>query len=205
MKRIQWKILIQTSLVCLLPILLGVALWEKLPDMVAIHFDMNNNPNNYASKGFAVFGLPLLMMAFQVFGCIVMDWKDQGTPEKYLRITKWFIPVLTAVLYVATLGFSLGWKMDIRLVAGVLVGTLLVVSGSILPKFEQVRHGTVAPHKARKINRFIGFETVVMGLLFYLSLLFPPTATVVCVFLLIPYTIISVIYGIYVARKKETS
>lgn len=203
MKRIQWKILIQTSLVCLLPILLGVALWEKLPDMVAIHFDINNNPDTFASKGVAVFGLPVLMMAFQVFGCIVTDWKEQSAPEKYLRIIKWFVPVMTAALYIATMGFSLGWIMDIRLVAGLMVGTLLVVSGCIMPKFEQVRYGKskVAPHKARRINRFVGNATVVMGLLFYLSLLLPPAAMIGCVLLMIPYAIINVIYGIYVAKK----
>ena len=62
MKFFKWKIFALTSGVCLLPILLGVALWSKLPDSIAIHFDMNNNPDNFASKGFVVFMLPLLMV-----------------------------------------------------------------------------------------------------------------------------------------------
>ena len=40
MKFFKWKIFIITSIVCLLPILLGISLWSKLPDTMAIHFDI---------------------------------------------------------------------------------------------------------------------------------------------------------------------
>ena len=63
MKFVKWKTLIVTCVVCLLPILLGVALWNELPESIAIHFDINNNPDNFAPKGFVVFGLPFLMVA----------------------------------------------------------------------------------------------------------------------------------------------
>ena len=59
----------------------------------------------------------------------------------------------------------------------------------------------ITPEKARKINRFLGFETVVMGLLMIVSIFFPPVASVVCLVLLIPYVIIGVVYGILVGRK----
>ena len=45
--------------------------------------------------------------------------------------------------------------------------------------------------KARKINRFIGFEMVIMGILFIISAFLKPVATLVCIILLIPYAIIS--------------
>ena len=73
MKFIKWKTLIITCFVCLLPILLGVALWDKLPDLMAIHFNINNEADNFASKGFVVFGLPVIMAALQAFCCIVSD------------------------------------------------------------------------------------------------------------------------------------
>ena len=66
MKFMKWKIFMLTALVCLLPILLGVALWEKLPQNIAIHFNFNNQPDNFAPKGFAVFGLPALMVLLQI-------------------------------------------------------------------------------------------------------------------------------------------
>ena len=54
MKIFKWKSFIITSIVCLLPILLGISLWTKLPDTMAIHFNIYGDPDNFASKGFVV-------------------------------------------------------------------------------------------------------------------------------------------------------
>ena len=76
MKKINLKILIITFLTCLFPIILGVSVYDKLPDQVPIHFDINNNPNNYASKTFAVLGLPVIMSLIQLFLCVMTDLTD---------------------------------------------------------------------------------------------------------------------------------
>lgn len=204
MKFIKWKILIVTSLVCLLPVLLGVALWNDLPDMIAIHFDINNNPDNFASKGFAVFGLPVMMMVLQWFCCFINDINasKHGTRKKFEMATKWIIPVMCIILQAVTLGYSLGWNIDIRKVAAVIVGCVFLVIGNYLPKFDYVKNYDLNAEKARKINRFLGYESVAMGILFILSIFFPPFATVSCLCLLVPYTIVGVVYGIKVGRNK---
>ena len=58
--------LILSLLVILLPMGLGLFLWNQLPDQVPIHFGLNGQADNYAGKAFVVFGLPLLMAALQV-------------------------------------------------------------------------------------------------------------------------------------------
>ncbi len=202
MKFMKWKILMVTCLVCLLPILLGVALWNQLPDEIAIHFDVYNNPDNFASKPFAVFGLPILMALFQCFCCFINDINaaKHGERKKFEMATKWIIPIMSVLLQIVTLGYALGWNIDIRKVAALIVGGVLLLVGNYLPKFDRVKHFDVDAQKARKINRFIGFETVVMGFLFCISIFLPPIATIICLFLLIPYALISIWYGIKVAR-----
>ena len=204
MKFIKWKSLIITSVICLLPILLGIALWDSLPDSMAIHFNINNQPDNFASKGFVVFGLPILMMLLQIFCCFINDINahKHGERIKFERITKWIIPVMTVVLQVITLGYGLGWDIDIRKAASLIVGVILITTGNYLPKFDYIKNYDIDTEKARKINRFIGFETVIMGLLFIISMFLPPISTIVCLFMMIPYAIISVIYGISVGRKS---
>ena len=204
MKYIKWKSLIITSVVCLLPILLGIALWDSLPDTMAIHFDINNTPDNFASKGFVVFGLPAMMMILQIICCFINDINSHkhGERIKFERITKWIIPVMTVVLQVITLGYGLGWDIDIRKAASLIVGVILITTGNYLPKFDYIKNYDIDTEKARKINRFIGFETVITGLLFIISMFLPPISTIVCLFMLIPYAIISVIYGISVGRKS---
>ena len=204
MKAIKWKILIVTCLGCLLPILLGLALWDSLPDTIAIHFDINNNPNNFASKGFAVFGMPVLMVFLQCFCCVVNDInsKKYGESVKFERVAKWIIPVVTVILQTATLFYALGKQIDIRAVAAFIVGGMMLVIGSYLPKLSYIKNYKLEVEKARRINRFFGFESVIMGILFIISIFLPPPFTVGCVFLLIPYSIIGVCYGICVEKSK---
>ncbi len=204
MKFIKWKQLIITCTVCLLPIFLGVALWENLPEQMAIHFDMNNTPDNFAPKGFVVFGLPVLMALIQIFCCFINDINahKHGERKKFERATKWIIPAMTIVLQTVTLGYSLGWQIDIRRFAVFVVAAIFLVIGNYLPKFDYIKNHDVSAEKARQINRFIGFETVIMGILALISLLFPPIASVIWLFLMIPYVIISVVYGIKIGRKN---
>ena len=203
MRFFKWRIFIITSIVCLLPIILGVALWDKLPETMAIHFDMYNNPDNFAPRGFVVFGFPLLMVLLQAFCCFVNDINahKHGERKKFSTITKWIIPVMSGMLYIVTLVYSLGWNLDVRIVAALIVGGMLIVIGNYLPKFDYIKNYDLETEKARKINRFIGYETVIMGVMFIISIFLPPVATVGCIFLLIPYALIGLVYGLKVGKK----
>lgn len=203
MKFFKWKICIITMTVCLLPMLLGFAMWESLPDSIAIHFDINGNPDNFAPKAFAVAGIPVLMAVMQLFCCFISDINENkhGTSLKVIRITKWMFPVVTVILYFATIFYATGVDVDIRRVAVFIVGALFLVTGNYLPKFDYIRNYNVSAEKARKINRFVGYETVIMGVIMLISMFFPPIASVVSLILLIPYMIIAVIYGVIVGRK----
>ena len=205
MKYIKWKSLIITCLICLLPILLGIALWESLPDEIAIHFNFHNEPDNFASKGMAVFGLPVLMVFLQMFCCIIHDVNafKYREPKKLESVSKWIIPVACIVLQTVTLGYALGYDIDIRKVAIIIVSGIFLVTGSCLLKLDDVKNYDIDKEKARKINRFIGTETVIMGVLGLVTVFLPPIFSAVWLFLLIPYMIIALIYGVIHARKKK--
>lgn len=204
MKFFKMKIFFVTALVCLLPIVAGLILWNRLPDSVPIHFDIYNNPDNFAPKWFAVFGMPVLMVVLQAICCIINDVNaaKHGERVKFERATKWIIPIMSVILSAVTYIYALGVMLDIRVWAVGVVGVMLIVIGNYLPKFDYIKDYDVDTEKARRINRFIGFETVVMGILFLVSLFFPPMASIACLILLIPYAIIATAYGIYVCKKK---
>ncbi len=198
MRFFKWKEFAVTGLVCLLPVLLGLSLWDKLPDVMAIHFNVYGEADNFASKIFVVFGLPVIMVLVQWFSCFVNDINSykHGKKIKLETVTKWIVPLLTVVLQIITLGYSLGWNIDIRKAVAFIVGVILLVIGNYMPKADYVKNYKIEAHKARKINRFLGYETVVMGLLFIATIFLPPESTIVCLVLLIPYTVIGVVYSI---------
>ena len=205
MKFFKWKIFIVTGLVCLLPILLGIALWNKLPETMAVHFNIYGVADNFSSKGFVVFALPVLMLMLQAFCCFINDINSyrHGERKKLEAVTKWIIPCLTIVLQIITLGYGLGWDLNIRKLVAFIVGAVFLVLGNYMPKFDRVKNHNTNTETARKINRFIGYETVIMGLLFLISIFLPPVSTVVCLVLLIPYTVVGTVYGIIKARKSQ--
>lgn len=203
MKKIKWKILIITNVVCLLSMLFGLALWNELPEVMAIHFNVYGVADGFAPKAFVVFGLPLLMAVFQTICCVVSDISmyKNGESDKLVTISKWIVPSVTVVLQIATLGYSIGWNLDIRRIAAVIVGILFLVTGNYMPKVKRVNNSDVDGQKSRKFNRFLGYETVIMGLLFLISAFLEPIYMIICLFLMIPHVIIALIYGAIISKK----
>ena len=62
MMKANKKTLIITSIVTILPVLIGIICWNRLPEVMATHFGFNNEANGFSSKAFAVFGLPLILL-----------------------------------------------------------------------------------------------------------------------------------------------
>jgi len=133
------KEMILSVALCLLPILLGVYLWKDLPDMVPTHFDVNNNPNGYSSKTFAVFGLPALMAALDalcLFG-LKSDPKAKKQSEAIGKLMLWFVPLLCCILEPVCLFAALGRQVNIALYSQILIGVLFIFIGNYLPKCRQ--------------------------------------------------------------------
>ena len=59
-------LLIITMVVTLLPMILGLCTWSKLPETIAIHFGLDGTPNGWAPKWIVVFLIPLVMAAVQL-------------------------------------------------------------------------------------------------------------------------------------------
>lgn len=208
MKKIDFKILIITCIICLLPIALGIVYYNDLPDMIAIHFDINNNPDNYFSKNLFVFVIPLFMMLIQIFCCIISDLKDENKEanKKAVYIFKCIIPVITVIIYIMTLMYALSYEIDIRVIVMIVLGVMLIIIGNYTPKTVGDMHYNYGIKiKDEKINKQIkkitGYFLMFDGLLFLVSALLKPIASVAVLIVLIAQAIILMIYTWYKARK----
>lgn len=206
MKFIKTKSLIISCAVCLVPIVFGLILWSRLPDIMAIHFDIYNEADKFASKGFVVFGLPIIMAVLQMICCFINDFNASrhGERKKFEMVTKSIVPVLTVALQSMTLCCAVGYDMDIRRIVACIVGVILIAIGNYQPKFGRIKDCDGNTEKARRIHRFIGIATVAMGILFLVSTLFAPTATLVCLLLLVPYAFVCVLYGMKVGKRNNS-
>ncbi len=171
MKKIDWKTLISSAIVCLLPILLGLIFYAKLPEKMPIHFNINNEVDAYASKNFALFGIPILMTVLQIFCCSISDWKGNisGKKPKFITIVKWIIPILSIVISVIMIEIPLGSTVDVRKSIVLVLGILYIIMGNYMPKmtYDQMK-GKIHPmpkneRMYKKMMRMMGYTFVIFG------------------------------------------
>lgn len=117
--------------------LFSIAVFSRLPERMAVHWNIAGEPNRYGSRIEGAFLLPVLMLALYV----IMQWYPSRDPRA-ANITKFRGAYDTAVavmiaffcgVHVLVLGQALGWRVDITTVALVGIGTMLVIVGNLLP------------------------------------------------------------------------
>lgn len=133
------KILLISSLLILLPIAVGLALWDQLPNTMNIHWNASGEADGSAGRAFAIFFIPLLMLAMHWF-CVFISHitnKDNDQTDKAMKIVLWIIPVLTNTVMAAVYAISLGLEFDISKIIFVPMGILFIVLGNFMPKFRR--------------------------------------------------------------------
>ena len=173
--------LIITTLVCLLPVILALALYDKLPAQIAVHFDQTGAPDNYLPKALAVFGLPVFMAAINAFTHFMLDHdpRRENASATMKLVAKWSIPVISVIVMPVTLFMAMGAEIPITMLVTGLVGVMLVLCGNYLPKSR--RNYTVgiklpwtldSDDNWNKTHRFAGPVWVVGGFLFIATAFF---------------------------------
>ena len=189
MKRSQTVL---SVVLCLLPIVLGIILWDKLPQQMAIHFDTTGNPDNYASKALVVVGLPVFLAAVDALAIFTTnrDPKRERQPEVIRRLVFWICPVICNVAMPVTLFIALGKDIPIGMIIGSLVGVMIVIAGNYLPKCKQnYTIGIKLPWTLQNednwnyTHRTAGFVWVAAGILMIAN-----------AFLKIPYVTLSLVF-----------
>lgn len=167
------KTLIITSVISLLPILAGLILWNQLPEQMPTHWNAAGEVDGWSSRPFAVFGLPLILVAAQWLCMLATsaDPKKNNHTEKMLHLVLWIIPVLSIVLHTVTYMTALGMEVRMERVMPVFMGLLFVIIGNYLPKCKQnYTIGIKIPWTLNneenwtKTHRFSGFLWVVCGI-----------------------------------------
>lgn len=138
MKEYKKKMML-TSLITILPMFVGLLLWNKLPDTMATHFGSDNTPNGWSSKTFTVIGLPLLLLVLHwvSVGITLNDPKKCNIGKMMFTVVFWIIPIVSLFANGATFLYALGWKVDIGLIISILVGFVFILLGNYLSKNRQ--------------------------------------------------------------------
>ncbi|MBQ2986010.1 MAG: SdpI family protein [Tyzzerella sp.] len=207
--------LILTSIIILLPILIGLILWGKLPDKVPTHWNAEGVVDGWSSKGFAVFGMPAFLFVIHWFCLLVSnaDPKRQNYSEKLFQLVFWICPVLSVLVGVLTYGTALGMEFKVDTIMLILMGLMFIIIGNYLPKCKQnYTMGIKLPwtlydeENWNKTHRLGGKLWVVSGFIMLLCILAPTSIMVVILIIILSVAmIVPMAYSYLLHRNKMKS
>ena len=172
------KAILLTSLLVFIPMIVGLILWKRLPEEMPIHFNTAGEPDNYASKTFAVIFMPLILWLMHLaMGFITLaDPKKQNISDKMFLLMLYVPPAAgifgTVVMYTGALNLPL----SVNLVGNLFVGLIFIIIGNYLPKSRQnYTIGVKLPwtlndtENWNKTHRFAGRLWIICGVILLIN------------------------------------
>lgn len=202
--------LAMTSIIILLPIIIGLLVYHKLPDSMAVHFGVENEANGWAPKSFVVFGIPVLLLALHWFVIIYSfnDPKRKNINNHFQSFNFWIIPITTLFLFGAVYTNALHYEIDTGFWSLTLLAGVFLYIGNYLPKTKQnYTFGIKIPWTLHdednwnKTHRLAGWCFVISGLLFLVSI-FVDFIVPMLIVILILCTGIPICFSFLYYRKK---
>lgn len=138
MKKYSKKIIL-TTVITILPMLIGLVLWNKLPPRIITHWGNQNQADGWSSKPYAVF-VPSLILAFvhiiSIF-FVLNDPKKKNIHSKMLTVIFWIIPATSWTVNLMVYGTAMGMHINVGIIANLIIGVLFIVFGNYVPKSRQ--------------------------------------------------------------------
>ena len=210
LKQNKWGLLF-ASLVTVLPSVIGAALWNVLPDKMVIHFGADGVADGTGGKVFAVFGIPLILLAV-FWVCVWFTAKDNGWKNrKAMRLVIWIMPVLSCAVSGTIYALALGREPNMTLFMPLLFGALMAAIGNYMPKISQNRTLGIKikwtlenEENWNATHRFAGKVWFFGGLLMVACVLLPETGIVPTVLILLLALVFApLVYSFVYAHKHK--
>lgn len=127
--------------VALVPFLISISCYSRLPELVPTHWGADNMVNGYSSRNMAAFGIPAFMLLMAVLVNVIyrIDPKRENInrSRELKQILRWFVVILAVLVQTITMLSGIGMKINVGTVVSVPMGFFFVALGNYLPKCRQ--------------------------------------------------------------------
>ncbi len=207
-----------TSVLCILPEILSVILYQRLPQQIAVHWNSAGEINGYLPKAMAAFGMPVVFLLLNIFSNISLlyDPRRENQPKALRAIGIWMVPLISLILVPVTLIMSLGVKFPITTFSFTLTGIVFIITGNYLPKSRRNYVTGVRlpwtfhdPDNWNKTNRLAGRMLVGGGFIILVSGFLHVTSVFhevsVLIFIVILIVVIPFFYSFALYKKEQNT
>ncbi len=169
-----------------LALLLSIAAWPRLPEMMAIHWGVSRRPDGWAPKAIGAFVIPAFQLVLYLILRAVMPVRaSSGSAEaaavRAVELTIAFIVGFMTLVHAAVLAAALGWAIDVVQVVIIGVSAMFVGIGTQLSSIPRNPwYGYRTPRTLRsdraweQTHRVAGPVMVIGGLVMGLTTLLRP-------------------------------
>ena len=115
-------LLIVSSIIILLPILAGLIFYDRLPDSLNMHWNLQGEVDGQGNKPLMIFLLPCILLAVHWLCLLITawDWKKRPQGRKVEKLIFWLMPITSlfasGVMYGAALGHGarmMAWSLPL--------------------------------------------------------------------------------------------
>lgn len=134
--------------ILLIPVIIAVAVYPYLPDVVPTHWNARGEVDGYGSKEFGALFIPLMNIG--LYALLLFLPKLDPKKANYLKFTNSYLLIRYAfhiflcILYIATILAALGKGVDITLWISISMALMFIVMGIAMSKI--------------RYNYFVGFR-----------------------------------------------
>lgn len=131
--------LVLTTIIMLLPMVIGLIVWNKLPEQVPMHWNAVGEVDGWGSKGMLVFILPLSLIGIQWVCALVtsLDPQSRYIKGKIVQLVLWICPFISLLVHTLIYTKILGYDLAVEIIMPLVLGLMFMVIGNLLPKCKQ--------------------------------------------------------------------
>lgn len=133
------KMILLTSLLIFIPMLIGLLLWNKLPEELPIHFNSAGEIDNWESKEFVIFFIPLFLWAMHLLAGFISlaDPKKQNISDKMFLLVLFIVPSVAIFMCVIIYSAAFGINVSATMLGYLFLGLVFIILGNYMPKSRQ--------------------------------------------------------------------
>jgi len=183
--------------------------YAELPERMAVHFSLADQPDRFVHKAVGAFLLPVVMLLLPALSKLNMKLEsDPAKRNRFGEVSETInivIILLLLAVHMVLLAYNLGYDFIGRSrFAPLALGLVLIIAGNVLPRAPQaaLKMIRMSDEQYARYARFTGRCTVAAGFLLFLSALLPGGAGAVAAVAVVAALVLASLGGaVYFSRK----
>ncbi len=198
--------LILSSVIILLPVLIGLLAWNALPRRMPVHWNLQGEADGYGGRLFALLVTPLLLLGIHWLIVVLVGAFGNGVAgSKAVKVIFWEMPLLSVLVSGQVLTSAMGIDFSFVSLLMPAMGVLFVILGNYFPKITQnrvmgirVKWTLESEENWNATHRFGGKVWVAGGILMIITSLVSPIVLPLLVLLVM--AVVPILYSWRYAR-----